>query len=186
MTVIHSENILLEDIYVNSTGNEPVGFEFSSLVSYRLRLVEHGTNIARNTDGADTVYANNITFRRWNVTNGDDSIAMKANSTNILIEDCDFYTGLGVAIGSIGQYDNAFETIENVTARNIRSYNMRYGAYVKTCMCFHPLFQSHMLTEQGLATLLAILRTVAAAVSVMLPTSHSPILSCTTTLVSTL
>jgi galacturan 1,4-alpha-galacturonidase len=34
MTVIHSENILLEDIYVNSTGNEPVGFEFSSLVSH--------------------------------------------------------------------------------------------------------------------------------------------------------
>ncbi|KAG9944207.1 pectin lyase-like protein, partial [Aureobasidium melanogenum] len=116
MTVIHSENILLEDIYVNSTGNEPVGFDFSSL----------------NTDGADTVYANNITFRRWNVTNGDDSIALKANSTNILIEDCDFYMGLGVAIGSIGQYDNTFEYIENVTARDIRSYNMRYGAYVKT------------------------------------------------------
>lgn len=29
---------------------------------------------------------------------------MKANSTNILIENCDFYTGLGIAIGSIGQY----------------------------------------------------------------------------------
>lgn len=53
------------------------------------------------TDGADTVYADNITFRRWTIGNGDDSIAMNANSTNILIEDCDFYTGLGVAIGSI-------------------------------------------------------------------------------------
>lgn len=31
LTVIHSENVLLEDIYVNSTGNEPVGFDFSSL-----------------------------------------------------------------------------------------------------------------------------------------------------------
>lgn len=29
---------------------------------------------------------------------------MKANSTNIIIENCDFYTGLGIAIGSIGQY----------------------------------------------------------------------------------
>lgn len=29
---------------------------------------------------------------------------MKGNSTNILIENCQFYTGLGVAIGSIGQY----------------------------------------------------------------------------------
>lgn len=32
---------------------------------------------------------------------------MKANSTNILIEDCDFYTGLGVAIGSISQYSKS-------------------------------------------------------------------------------
>ena len=32
MTVIHSQNILLEDIYVNSTDTEhAVGFEFSSL-----------------------------------------------------------------------------------------------------------------------------------------------------------
>ncbi|KAI1076246.1 glycoside hydrolase family 28 protein [Whalleya microplaca] len=117
MTIIHSENILLENIYVNSTDTkQPVGFEFSSL----------------NTDGADTIYANNITFRGWIVDNGDDSIAMKANSTNILIEDCKFYTGLGVAIGSIGQYENRFEYIENVTARNIEITNMRYGAYVKT------------------------------------------------------
>lgn len=89
MTIIHAQNILLEDIYINSTDTERgVGFEFSSL----------------NTDGADTIYADNITMRRWVVDNGDDSISMKANSTNILIEDCVFWTGLGVAIGSIGQY----------------------------------------------------------------------------------
>lgn len=118
MTVIHSENILLENIYVNSTDSEhPVGFDFSSL----------------NTDGADTVYVNNVTFRNWIVDNGDDSISLKANSTNVLIENCDFYTGLGFAIGSIGQYEGAFETIENVTVRNITiNNNMRYGAYVKT------------------------------------------------------
>ncbi|RAL64845.1 hypothetical protein DID88_001441 [Monilinia fructigena] len=98
------------------TDVRPVGFEFSSL----------------NTDGADTIYADNITFRGWTVDNGDDSISMKANSTNILIEDCDFHTGLGVAIGSIGQYENKYEIIENITARNIRSHNMRYGVYMKT------------------------------------------------------
>lgn len=57
---------------------------------------------------------------------------MKGNSTNILIEDCKFYTGLGVAIGSIGQYEGVFETIENITVRNIEATNMRYGAYMKT------------------------------------------------------
>ncbi|KAA8568095.1 hypothetical protein EYC84_008503 [Monilinia fructicola] len=117
MTLIHARNVLLEKIYVNSTDVRPVGFEFSSL----------------NTDGADTIYADNITFRGWTVDNGDDSISIKANSTNILIEDCDFHTGLGVAIGSIGQYDNQYEIIENVTARNIRSHNMRYGVASGGC-----------------------------------------------------
>lgn len=55
------------------------------------------------TDGADTIYVNNITFRNWVVDNGDDSISLKANSTNVLIESCDFYTGLGFAIGSMMQ-----------------------------------------------------------------------------------
>ena len=68
----------------------------------------------------------------WTVDNGDDSISTKANSTNILIENCDFYTGLGVAVGSIGQYEGRYEIVENVTARNITINNMRYGAYFKT------------------------------------------------------
>ncbi|KUI67568.1 Alpha-L-rhamnosidase rgxB [Cytospora mali] len=109
MTLIHAKNVLLENIYVNNTDKN------------------------RGTDGADTIYADNITFRNWVVQNGDDSISLKANSTNILIENCHFYTGLGIAIGSIGQYNGVFETIENVTARNITIHEqMRYGAYVKT------------------------------------------------------
>ncbi|KAK4631571.1 Alpha-L-rhamnosidase rgxB [Fulvia fulva] len=117
MTIIHSSDILLEDIYINSTDTkQAVGFAFSSL----------------NTDGADTIYADNIMFRGWTVDNGDDSISTKANSTNILMENCDFYTGLGVAVGSIGQYEGRYEIVENVTARNITINNMRYGAYFKT------------------------------------------------------
>lgn len=109
MAIISSEDVLLENIYVNNTGKN-----------------------ADNTDGADTIFANNITFRGWTVVNGDDSISTKANSTNILIENCTFYNGLGVAIGSIGQYNNTSEYIENVTARNIINYNTRYAAYIKT------------------------------------------------------
>lgn len=112
MTIIHSSSVTLSNIYVNSTS--------------------HSHAPARNTDGADTIYADNITFRNWTVDNGDDSIAMKANSTNVLIEDCTFYRGLGVAIGSIGQYAGVFETIENVTARDVTCYGTRHAGYVKT------------------------------------------------------
>lgn len=54
---------------------------------------------ARNTDGVDTFFSNRITFRNWTVTGGDDNISLKANSTNILIQDSVFHGGLGVAIG---------------------------------------------------------------------------------------
>ncbi|TVY78246.1 Alpha-L-rhamnosidase rgxB [Lachnellula suecica] len=112
MTITHSERTTLSNIYVNSTSSS------------------HSP--ARNTDGADTMFSDSITFDRWTVVNGDDSISLKANSTNIVIKNSTFYRGLGVAIGSIGQYKGVFETIENVTVTDIVSYNTLYAAYIKT------------------------------------------------------
>ena len=54
MTVKDSEDVLLENIFVSSRSSNG--------------------NPARNTDGADTIAANRITFRGWEVDNGDDSI----------------------------------------------------------------------------------------------------------------
>jgi hypothetical protein len=48
---------------------------------------------------------------------------MKANSTDITITNSKFYNGLGIAMGSIGQYKGQFETIERVTVKNIEYYN---------------------------------------------------------------
>jgi polygalacturonase len=112
MTVLKSDGVLLQNIYVNSTSSSG--------------------SPARNTDGADTIYSNNIHFDQWTVVNGDDSISLKANSTNILITNSTFYNGLGVAIGSIGQYKGVWETIENVTASHISFYKTLHGGYVKT------------------------------------------------------
>lgn len=112
MTIFKSSTVLLQDIYVNSSSSSG--------------------SPARNTDGADTIYSNDIHFDRWTVVNGDDSISMKANSTNILITNSTFYNGLGVAIGSIGQYKGVYERIENVTARDVVFYKTLHGGYVKT------------------------------------------------------
>jgi galacturan 1,4-alpha-galacturonidase len=99
MTVMRSTKILLEDIYVNSTSSS--------------------RKPARNTDGANTLYVRDVTFRRWEVDNGDDAIALKANSSNVLIEDCVFHAG-AIALGSIGQYMGRFEVIEDVVIRNVK------------------------------------------------------------------
>ncbi|KAH8429383.1 uncharacterized protein LDX57_007047 [Aspergillus melleus] len=112
VTIVGSSRLLLEDIHVNATSDS--------------------RQPARNTDGANTMFSDSITFRRWTVQNGDDCIAAKANSTNILIEDTVFHKGQGVAIGSIGQYAERFETVENVTVRNIVAHASRYIGRVKT------------------------------------------------------
>ncbi|KAF8891805.1 pectin lyase fold/virulence factor [Infundibulicybe gibba] len=112
MAIKNSEDVLLDGIYINSTS-------FSRAP-------------ARNTDGVDTFFSNRITFRNWTVTGGDDNISLKANSTNILIQDSVFHGGLGVAIGSIGQYPGLFERIENVTAERVVCLGTRYAGYTKS------------------------------------------------------
>ncbi|GIC93670.1 putative exo-polygalacturonase [Aspergillus udagawae] len=112
LSVINSHHILFDSIYVNSTTTNG--------------------NSAHNTDGADTIYSSHITFNNWTVVNGDDSISAKANSTDILITNSVFYRGLGIAIGSIGQYKDVFETIERVRAENITYYGTLHSLYFKT------------------------------------------------------
>ncbi|KAJ6572100.1 pectin lyase-like protein [Mycena capillaripes] len=112
MTLAFSSFVEMTDIFVSSTSND--------------------SQPARNTDGADTLDSHHINFRRWEVHNGDDSIAMKRNSSDILIEDSVFYTGLGVAIGSIGQFPGEFEFVERVLTRNCSFIGTEFVGYIKT------------------------------------------------------
>ena len=111
-TVSHAENILMEDIYVNNTSNS----EWSTL----------------NTDGIDTMWANNVTLRRWAVTCGDDGVALKRNSTNIYVYDSEFWGGQGLAVGSLGQYDGVFEEVDGFFVKNVTFHDTAYVAYLKT------------------------------------------------------
>ncbi|GME62216.1 Glycoside hydrolase family 28 [Neofusicoccum parvum] len=112
MAIMWSSNVLFDGVYINSTSDS------------------HAP--ARNTDGADTSNSDDITFRNMYIRNGDDAIALKANSTNILIEDSTFDNSLGIAFGSLAQYDGVWERVENVTARKNTFWGTRYGSYVKT------------------------------------------------------
>lgn len=112
MATTWSQNLLFEDIYVNNTSNSV-----------------HST---LNTDGVDTIWSDNITFSRWDVTCGDDHVALKGNSSNIFVYDSIFHGGQGVAIGSLGQYKDRWEHIYNFHGRNITMYDTTYGIYLKT------------------------------------------------------
>ncbi|KAK6215737.1 exo-rhamnogalacturonase b [Colletotrichum tabaci] len=111
MSIIYSHNVVLDSILVNNTGNR---FQSS------------------NTDGADTIRSSGIRFNNWTVYSGDDSISLKANSTDISITNSRFYNGLGIALGSIGQYNGQFETIERLNVENCFFDNTLHAVYFKT------------------------------------------------------
>ncbi|KAI0030388.1 polygalacturonase [Vararia minispora EC-137] len=112
MAVFNASRVLMEDIFISSTSNS--------------------SQPARNTDGLDTFYTDNITLRNWTVHNGDDAVAPKANTSNMLLQDATFVGSVGFAIGSIGQYPGVYEFIENVTAERVSCTKCHQAAYVKT------------------------------------------------------
>lgn len=116
-TIIRSERVEMTNIYVNNS------------CSAEAAKIDR-CNV--NTDGLDTVYANNITLTGWTVESGDDSIAMKQNSTNIYMANNTFVKGLGYAMGSIGQYNGQFHVIENITAVDTYMIDTSYAGRVKT------------------------------------------------------
>ncbi|KAL1633059.1 hypothetical protein SLS56_003130 [Neofusicoccum ribis] len=123
---------LNETYYVNSimntTGLEDCDIELhGTLLDIYVNNTSHTSSSARNTDGADTIYASNITFNRWHVVNGDDGISAKANSSDIYVYDTILEDGQGLAMGSIGQFPGWYEYIENFYARNITLINTSYA-----------------------------------------------------------
>lgn len=115
-TIARSEQILMQDIYVKNSCAADATFDHCNL----------------NTDGSDTVYANNIIYLRWTYEGGDDAIAPKQTSTNIYIADFDIHAGTDIALGSIGQYPGQIEILENITVRDVRLHRSQYGCRLKT------------------------------------------------------
>lgn len=127
MSIINSKNSIWDNIYVNSetTNRNP---------ARRLLYCRPLDNLLRtligNTDGMDTYFSSHLTFSNWEVHNGDDSISFKANSTDMVVKNCKFYRGLGIAFGSIGQYKGQFETIERIKISNIELIRTRMAVCI--------------------------------------------------------
>lgn len=102
-----SSYIELDNFYVNAT-------DFDNDAE------EEGTNWVVNTDGIDTYRSDHITITNWLYQGGDDCVAFKGNSTNIHVENFVAYGGPGVAFGSLGQYPDRYDIVENITIKNVQ------------------------------------------------------------------
>lgn len=110
--VWQSTNVSLTNLFVNATSDD-----------------EWGT---MNTDGYDSWRSSDLLVENATIINGDDCVAAKGNTTNLLVRNVTCIGSTGMTIGSIGQYPDWPDYVQNVTFDNVRCLNCTDGAYVKT------------------------------------------------------
>ncbi|PCH37443.1 glycoside hydrolase family 28 protein [Wolfiporia cocos MD-104 SS10] len=123
--IAESQDVIYDGMYCNATNTNP---EY------------YGDNVVPNTDGIDTFRSDNITLLNWDITLGDDCLAIKGNSTNIYARNITCRGGNGIAFGSLGQYADLFDHVGNVTLEDTHMVrlsseiqpNMGSGVYFKS------------------------------------------------------
>ncbi|GJE86365.1 glycoside hydrolase family 28 protein [Phanerochaete sordida] len=124
-TVAESRGVLYDGMLCNATNEDP---RFA------------GQNIVPNTDGIDTFRSDDVTMINWDITCGDDCLAIKGNSTNVVARDIICRGGNGIAVGSLGQYVDLPDIVDHLTIENVQAVrldpevqpNMGTGIYLKT------------------------------------------------------
>ncbi|QKX53026.1 uncharacterized protein TRUGW13939_00097 [Talaromyces rugulosus] len=110
--VWQSQNVSLTNFFVNATSDD-----------------EWDTT---NTDGYDSWRSDNLRIENATITNGDDCIAAKGNTTNLLVRNVTCHGSAGITVGSIGQYPDWPDYVQNVTFDNVHCLGCADGAYIKT------------------------------------------------------
>ncbi|KAI0350795.1 pectin lyase-like protein [Trametes cingulata] len=124
-TVADSRDVVYDGMYCNATNQDPL---------------YAGQNVVPNTDGINTYRSDRVTLLRWDITCGDDCLAIKGNSTNILAKDITCRGGNGIAVGSLGQYVDLPDIVDNLVMEDLKLLrldpqvqpNMVSGVYLKT------------------------------------------------------
>ncbi|OTB07966.1 glycoside hydrolase family 28 protein [Hypoxylon sp. CI-4A] len=109
----------------------------------------NGTKIA-NSDGWDTYRSDNVIIQDSFIHNTDeDCVSFKPNSTNVVIQNLECIGSHGISIGSIGQYPNETDIIENLYVYNISMTNASDFARIKVWPGINTNFQTHLTGGGG-------------------------------------
>ena len=111
--VWQSKNVSLANFFMNATSTDP----------------KYGTI---NTDGFDSWNSDNIRIINASITTNDDCLAPKGNTTNLYAKNITCYGSHGPSIGSVGQYPQWPDYVQNITFEDIRVINGSQGPMIKT------------------------------------------------------
>ncbi|KAI0174650.1 polygalacturonase [Pestalotiopsis sp. NC0098] len=85
----------------------------------------------KNTDGWDTYRSDGIVIQNSVINNGDDCVSFKPNSTNIVVQGLSCNGSHGISVGSLGQYVEQYDIVENIYVFNNSMSNASDGARIK-------------------------------------------------------
>ncbi|SCO78526.1 probable Exopolygalacturonase A [Fusarium oxysporum] len=81
-------------------------------------VVKNTSSPAKNTDGWDTYRSSNIVIQNSKIVNTDDCVSFKPNSTSIIVQGLDCTGSHGISVGSLGQYLDQIDIVEDLYIYN--------------------------------------------------------------------
>ncbi|KIM82178.1 glycoside hydrolase family 28 protein [Piloderma croceum F 1598] len=136
LTIYEAINIVVRDITVLQTPFWNFFVSDSKKIVFD-DITLHSTSTiagidAKNTDGWDIYRSDDVTITNSQITNQDDCVSFKPNSTNVLVQNLICNGSHGISVGSLGQYNGEFDLVENVSVSNIHMLNAQNGVRIKS------------------------------------------------------
>lgn len=89
------------------------------------------SNSVKNSDGWDTYRSDYVVIQNSVIDNTDDCVSFKPNSTNIVVQGLTCNGSHGISVGSLGQYIEQYDIVENVHVYNNTMSNASDAARIK-------------------------------------------------------
>ncbi|KAH7099573.1 pectin lyase fold/virulence factor [Auriculariales sp. MPI-PUGE-AT-0066] len=97
-----------------------------------VKLTAQATTVTpKNTDGWDTYRSDRVVIQDSVINNTDDCVSFKPNSTNILVRNLICNGSHGISVGSLGQYPQYVDIVENIMIKNVSLSNVSNAARIK-------------------------------------------------------
>ncbi|TRX98562.1 hypothetical protein FHL15_000636 [Xylaria flabelliformis] len=99
------------------------------------------SNPVKNSDGWDTYRSDHVVIQNSVIDNTDDCVSFKPNSTNIVVQGLNCHGSHGISVGSLGQYVEQYDIVENVYIYNNTMSDASDAARIKVWPGVHSDFE---------------------------------------------
>lgn len=106
-----------------------------------LSAASSNDNPVKNSDGWDTYRSDYIVIQNSVIDNTDDCVSFKPNSSNIVVQGLQCTGSHGISVGSLGQYIDQYDIVENVYIYNNTMRDASDAARIKVWPGVHSDFE---------------------------------------------